>query len=570
MDDAVVLSVLGAKYVHASPAPWCLAAGVMAYAPELFCRLRIVEANVNQPASDVLERIICASPKVVGFSCYIWNIDATLALCAELKMALPHVIIVLGGPEVSFCAEDILKNNKEVDYILAGEGEETFPAFLRAVFENGQVEISGLCGRGPDGTIYHGRPHISKAPVPSPLSAGYLETVKGRIAYFETSRGCPYLCAFCLSGSCGPPRYFDLDLVLPELVALSNSGAKTIKFVDRTFNANAAHANKILQFILERYGREIPHGTCFHFEIAGDILQEETFDLLEQMPMGAVQLEIGIQSFCEEALRAVNRRTNTALLASNIKRLVSMGNMHIHIDLIAGLPHEDLKTFAESFGRAYELKAQMLQLGFLKLLHGSAMRSNREAYPCKFNENAPYEVIETPWLSSSELELLRQTANAVDRVYNSGRFSLTVDYVLKASGLTPFEFFSGFGREIFKAGAGRGVSLDDFTTLLQGYCEALPGVDREELRDFLVRDRLATNSEGRIPLCLHRDDARINKVIKKLSQNPETAWHEAVRRGVALLYTNQAVCWADYIPKERNPVTGRWRLKEMPLSEILS
>ncbi len=578
MENTVILSVLNAKYIHTSPAPWCLMAGIKKYAPELYSHLQIIEATVNQPASDVLDRIIATSPVVIGFSCYIWNINATLTLCTELKKALPNVIIVLGGPEVSYCAEDVLKNNMHVDYILSGEGEESFPAFLKAVFahdkstplpEQSHKAISGLCGRNADNTIYKVETVTPNFAVPSPLTSGYAEAIEGRIAYFETSRGCPYSCAFCLSGNCGKPRYFALDTVFPDLLKLANSGTRTIKFVDRTFNANPIHANKILQFILNCYGKEIPEGICFHFEIAGDILREETFTLLEQMPLGAVQLEIGIQSFCEKALESVNRKTNTEILHSNIQRLVSMGNMHIHIDLIAGLPHEDLVIFAKSFNKAYSLDTQMLQLGFLKLLHGSEMRNNLQAYPCEFDENAPYEVKVTSWLSAKDFDLLHYTEDAVDRVYNSGRFRLTVDYVLSASGLTPFEFYSEFGVTSKKSGVGYGIPLDDYTEILQEYCASLHNIDCEVLRDFLVRDRLSTNSRGRLPQCLYRQDSKMSKVVDWLSTNPETMLQKGVRRGVALLYASNTLCWVDYVPKEKNPVTGRWTLNEMPLDTVI-
>ena len=578
MEGTVVLSVLNAKYVHASPAPWCLAGGIKAYAPELYRRVCIVDATVNQPSADVLERIVATAPAVVGFSCYIWNIDATLALCAALKQELPRVITVLGGPEVSYCAKDVLRNNRQVDYILAGEGEESLPAFLRAVFardksellpEQTQQMIAGLCGRCADGTAYESAPCVLSGAVPSPLTAGYAEAVQGRIAYFETSRGCPYSCAFCLSGRCGTSRFFALDTVLQDLLHLANSGTRTIKFVDRTFNANAVHANKILQFILAHYGKEIPQGICFHFEIAGDILREEAFALLAQMPAGAVQLEIGMQSFCEKTLEAVNRKTDTTILQANIQRLVAMGNMHIHIDLIAGLPYENLTVFAESFNKGYALGAQMLQLGFLKLLHGSAMRSQPQAYPCKFDENAPYEVRTTPWLLARDFDLLRHTEKAVERVYNSGRFRLTVDYVLRAGDQTPFEFYTGLGIKAHKAGVQWSTSLDDYTAVLQEYCVSLYNVDDETLRDTLVRDRLSTNSTGRLPPCLYRQDAQMAKVVKCLSANPATAPQKGVRRGVALLYAANAVCWTDYAPAEKNPVTGRWVLHEMPLDTIL-
>ncbi len=579
MEGTVVLSALNAKYVHASPAPWCLAAGIKAHAPELYRRVCIVDATVNQPAADVLGQIVTEVPVVVGFSCYIWNIDATLALCTALKQALPHVIIVLGGPEVSYCAKDVLENNVSVDYILAGEGEESLPAFLRAVLgqekpallpQQTRQMITGLCGRYADGTIYESPPCVLSGAVPSPLTAGYAEAVQGRIAYIETSRGCPYACAFCLSGRGGTPRYFALDCVFQDLLHLANSGTRTIKFVDRTFNANAAHADAILQFILTHYGKEIPQGICFHFEIAGDILREETFALLAQMPAGAVQLEIGVQSFCEKTLDAVNRKTNTAAVQANIQRLVAMGNMHIHIDLIAGLPHESLTVFAEGFNKGYALGAQMLQLGFLKLLHGSTMRSQLQNYPCKFDENTPYQVRTTPWLSAQEFDLLHHTEDAVERVYNSGRFRLTADYVLCASGQTPFEFYTGLGIAAHKAGVHGGISLDDYTAVLQKYCASLHNVDNEVLRDSLVRDRLSTNSTGRLPPGLYRQDAQVATVIKRLSENPATAPQKGVRRGVALLYAAKSVCWADYSPKEKNPVTGRWVLHEIPLDTILA
>lgn len=575
MEGIVVLSVLNAKYVHASPAPWCLAAGVQAFAPELTHRVNIVEATINQPPADVLKQIVAFAPAVVGFSCYIWNIKATLELCKMLKKELPQTCIILGGPEVSYCAKDVLQHNPQIDYILAGEGETSVPAFLQAFFTPDALpkltpqSIPGLCGRHADGTPYESVPCALHGPVPLPFSAGYTNAVEGRIAYIETSRGCPYSCAFCLSGQCSSPRFFALDTIFPHLLQLANSGTRTIKFVDRTFNANASHANQILQFILTHYDKEIPTGVCFHFEIAGDILREDTFALLEQMPAGAVQLEIGLQSFYEKTLEAVNRKTNTAILQKNIQRLVAMGNMHIHIDLIAGLPYETLPLFAESFNKGYVLGAQMLQLGFLKLLHGSAMRTNPQAFPCEFDDTPPYEVRNTPWLSAQDLECLRRTENAVDRVYNSGRFRLTAEYAIEASGLTPFAFYSGLGDAAERANLPWNISLDDYTALLQEYAAALPGVDPEHLRDCLVRDRLATNSTGRLPPCLHRMDAQMTTVLKALSANPKTAPKKGVRRGVALLYRAKVVCWADYSPTNKHPVTDRWQLHEIPMADIL-
>jgi len=573
LEGKAVLCVLNAKYVHASPAPWCLKAGVRAFAPELDGRVAIVEANINQAEGDILPRILAHRPAVAGFSCYIWNIEKTLSLCRRLKDALPGVRIVLGGPEVSYCAADVLRHSPFVDYILAGEGEESFPAFLRALFDGGgdlspegAAAVPGLCMRLPGGGLHISPPCVLNGPVPSPLSAGYAEAVRGRIAYIETSRGCPYRCAFCLSGG-EKPRFFELDACFRALLALSRSGARTNKFVDRTFNANPERCNDILRFILDRYGREIPEGARFHFEIAGDILREETLALLERFPPGAVQLEIGLQSFNEETLKAIYRKTDTARLKDNIRRLVAMGNMHIHIDLIAGLPLEDLKSFAESFNTAYALGAHHLQLGFLKILHGSAMRKEPDKFPCVFRKSPPYEVVSTPWLTQEDVRLLHRTENALEKVYNSGRFRLAAEYALGACGMTPFDFYTALGEAVERAGMARGAALDDFTALFKDFCERLPHVDGEKLRDAMVRDRLATNPTGGLPPCLARHDALFARAVKRLEFHHKP--QKGVRRGAAVLYGARALCWADYDPKMRDPVTGRWPLHEIPLEDVL-
>jgi anaerobic magnesium-protoporphyrin IX monomethyl ester cyclase len=373
MPCSIIFSVLNAKFVHASPAPWCLAAGVKAYAPELYPCVQIVEGTINQPVDTVLAEIVRKAPSFIGLSCYIWNIQETIVLCEKLKQALPDLVIMLGGPEVSFCPTEILEAHAQVDYTLKGEGEESVPAFLKALFGPSQEStardsllerVPGLCRRLPSGKIEEndGTP-LAYLP-PSPLTAGYAEALNGRIAYLETSRGCPYGCAFCLSGRNDPLRVFPLEESVSYLLRLAQSQTQTVKFVDRTFNANVRHCNGILTFILLNYGKSIPRGIRFHFEMAGDILQEETFELLRQMPPGAVQLEIGMQSFHEKTLAAVHRKTDTQVLKNNVRRLLEMRNLHIHIDLIAGLPYEDLSAFTESFNTAYSLGAQMLQLGF--------------------------------------------------------------------------------------------------------------------------------------------------------------------------------------------------------------
>ena len=456
-----VLFALNAKYIHSSLAPWCLLAGVEAAGPAGVCA-EVREGTVNEPERDVLARILDGEPDAVLFSCYLWNIRETLRLAAAVKAARPGAYVVLGGPEVSYNAGEVLAENPQVDYILSGEGERSVPMLLASLAAGRKPEeaappIPGLCARG-----FLSAPCVEEGAPPSPYAPAYLENLRGRIAYLETSRGCPYACAFCLSGRCGKPRWFPLEQAKRNILTLARSGAHTVKFIDRTFNANPAHANAILAFILKHYGRDIPPGVCFHFELAGDILREETFALLEQAPPGAFQLEIGMQSFCEKTLAAVRRKTDTGVLKQNIRRLVAMGNMHVHIDLIAGLPHEDLRTFGESFNTGYALGAQMLQLGFLKLLHGAAMREEPEEFPCVFSEDPPYEVQKTPWLSPEELDVLRAAEDALERCYNSGRFLETAAYAMAAAGLSPFVFYCRLGA----AGARHGtanIPLDDYT-----------------------------------------------------------------------------------------------------------
>ena len=556
-----LLCALNAKYIHSSLAPWCLAAAVHEYAPEI--RASVCEGTINEAEDAVLQRIAAQNPDAVTFTCYLWNIRATLRLAAALKRQNPNVCIVLGGPEVSYNAAEVLRENPQIDCILSGEGETSVPALLRQLAKgDAPHDIEGLCTREKISP-----PCVLSGEVPSPYTADYLAHLNGRIAYLETSRGCPYTCAFCLSGRCGKPRYFDLETAKQNILTLANSGAQTVKFIDRTFNANPRHANAILKFILEHYGTKIPCGVCFHFEIAGDIVTEETFALLEKAPVGAFQLEIGMQSFCAKTLTAIRRKTDVEILQNNIRRLVAMQNMHIHIDLIAGLPYEDLKTFGESFDIGYALGANMLQLGFLKLLHGAAMREEKDVFPCEFSSEPPYEVTRTPWLTPEDLQMLTACEDALERIYNSGRFRDTVAYALCATGETPFSFYCAIGAASHKLGT-HNVSLDDYTAFLYTYLKGKRGIDENALRDALVRDRLATNATGRLPACLHVADERLGKAVKLLAKNPLTMPKKGIKRGVAILYGAQQIVFVDYTQK--NPVTSRYLLHMCAIDNLFT
>ncbi len=504
----IIIGCLNSKYIHASLSPWCLYAGVRE-----FCKTDITaavaESTINADLDNFVQSIDSAD--IFSFSCYIWNVEQTLYVCRKLK-EIYDCKIVLGGPEVAYRAREVLEKYDFIDFVLSGEGEYNFPKLVDAInLSSPLCEVDGLTYREEDRilsvpeAVYHATP-------PNPYCDEFFENLKGRICYIETCRGCPYRCAFCLSGRCGGLRYFDMNTVKENILLLSNSGTKTIKFVDRTFNANHRRANEILKFIKDNYTTKIPTGVCFHFEIAGDILTAETLDVLSKMPIGAVQLEIGMQSFNEETLRLINRKTNTQKLIKNIKTLLSFGNMHIHIDLIAGLTGEDLDSFKNSFNIGYNLHAHMLQMGFLKLLYGSDMRENSDKYPCEYSDKPPYEVTSTPWLTNQEILSLKNCEDALERLYNSGRFLLTLNYLTNEIGIEPFEVFFKFGNVV----NGNKLSLSLYAEKLYDFYKEK--CDKDILREKMVCDLICCGAEKHIPESLKIKDALYKKVKKYLTE----------------------------------------------------
>lgn len=557
----LVLAVYNSKYIHSSLAPWCLAAGLQQYAP--WVEYTVQEGTINQPPELLVNKILQQKPDVVGFAVYIWNRTQTIQAVQQLRQATPDCKIILGGPEVSYNAAQVLNEIPQVDYILSGEGEESLPALCNAIKDGVELHtagIEGLCVRTENG-VQIAEPAILHNPPPDPYTEDYFAALQGRICYIETTRGCPYRCAFCLSGRCGPVRCFELEEMKRRITKLANSGTKTIKFVDRTFNAHPARAAEIWRWIAEEYGKTLPTDVCFHFEVAGDILNEEHFQLLNEMPDGAVQLEIGLQSFHEPTLAAIHRKTNCKKLAENIRRLAQPQNIHLHIDLIAGLPLETYDIFANSFDIAFSLAPQMLQLGFLKLLHGADMRELPAEYPCRFEEEPPYQVIDTPWISQQELQKLHKIEDVVEKTYNSGRFRKTVEYLLQTCGYTPFRMFE----QLSECEVAQKIGLDDYTALLFEQALKLPKIQPEQLRDVMCIDRMESNGTGKLPCCLQREDKQLKAyktALNALYPQPQNA-----KRGVAELYARQELMWVDY-NQPAHPVTGRRKAKFIPLKEL--
>ena len=529
-----VIVSLASQYVHSTLAPWYLF-----YTAKKLCKsdteLKVLEGTVNEDAEKLYKKIADEKADLIAFSCYIWNIKAVKELAQRLHKT--GAKILLGGPEVSYNAGELLKENF-VDFILSGEGERPFAELLKALAEDGKIsDISGLCYKN-NGEIILNPPHTTQEVPVCPYGEEFLTALNGRIVYVETSRGCPFSCAFCLSGRLGGVRFFPLERAKQDILTLANSGSKIIKFVDRTFNANRQRAFEIWQFIIENYGKKIPKGVCFHFEIAGDLLRNEDFELLKNLPKGLIQFEIGIQSFSAKTLAAINRKTDTKRLENNLKRLCEMGNIDIHIDLIAGLPFEDYNTFREGFNKAFRLNADMLQLGFLKLLFGADMREKRGEYPLKFSSDPPYEVTETPWLDGEKLALLKHTERALDRFVGSGRFPRTNALIFEVQKRDPFDTLTELG--MF---AGEEVcSLNDYVEKIYRFF----GSDETALRDALISDVATSVKNGTLPKCLVVPDDRLRAFKKSLDANPQTRRKKGVMRNVFWLYGENCGAYVDY------------------------
>lgn len=550
----VIFSTLNSKYIHSSLAPWCLFTACRSYCKEEHS-IKVLEGTVNENQESLFEKIKAERADAITFSCYIWNIERVIFLCEKIKSDNPGTVIILGGPEVAYNQKEVLESCSFVDYVLSGEGETILPGLLDFI-------SSGLLPDELDGVSFidNGELIIKNEVIgegfsyPSPYCEEYLSSLNGRLAYIESSRGCPFNCAYCLSGRCGKVKFKSLEQTKEEILLLAASGTKTVKFVDRTFNCNNARAVEILRFINDNHGKVIPKGVCFHFEISADILKDSFIEEVSRAPEGLFQFEIGIQSINKATLEAIGRKSDLNKLCENIKKLVSLRNCHIHTDLIAGLPEESLESFIDGFNKSHALGADMLQLGFLKLLHGSPLRDSADVYPCIFSPGPPYEIIETPTMSAADLDILRTVEKEVDRLHNSGRFRRTLDYIFGVTDFTPFELYLFLG----KALTDKSLPLDRYTDTLYGILSRLDGVDPQVLRDRMLLDRLATNNSGVIPRSLYIDDPRLKKAKHRLALTYPI--EKGTGRSVAILYSEGKVIFCDY-GKEKSSF-GEYSVRE--------
>lgn len=447
----LLLCAVNAKYIHSNLAVYSLEAYSRKAAREAGWEVKIKEYTINHYEDDIFSDIYKEKADVVVFSCYIWNISMIYSVCEDLKLAAPRTEIWLGGPEVSYDSEKVLKEHPEVSLVMRGEGEKTFSLLLSGAERK---EIPGITWREQDGSI------------PNPVNAD--ETEKGRIitnrsgallqmdeipfvyedmkdfdhkiVYYETSRGCPFSCSYCLSSIDKTVRLRSFELVKKELDFFLIQKVPQVKLVDRTFNCNREHSRRIWKYLLEH-----DNGiTNFHFEISADLIEEEDLKLMEKMRPGLIQLEIGVQSTHEPTVREIRRTMNLTKLRDRVSKVKAMGNIHQHLDLIAGLPYEDLPTFIQSFNEVYEMEPDQLQLGFLKVLKGSYMEEKAADYGLVYRKKPVYEVLYTNWLTYDEVLVLKRVEEMTEVYYNSGQFRLSLSYLLHFTE-SPFDFYHALG-----------------------------------------------------------------------------------------------------------------------------
>lgn len=507
-----LIIALNSRYIHSALAPWSLKA---CCGPECG-EVGVAEHTINDEPGAVLSQIYREKPNVAAFSCYLWNIRFVWQLLPELKKVLPELKIILGGPEVSFDSQEIMDARPEVDYVVAGEGEQAFSKLLAALNgkgTSGPEDIDGLCFRHPGGTSFNAAVPVEEpAVLPSPYTPEMLRATGNRIVYYESSRGCPFSCSYCLSSTFSGVRYFPMDRVKRELSLLFDSGLRQVKFTDRTFNCSKPRAMEIFSHIAGLCDRRRALGggepdVNFHFEAAADLFDDEMLDLLARVPPGLIQLEIGLQTMNEKALDAVSRKTDLARLCDNVRRLRAAGNIHLHLDLIAGLPFEDFASFRESFDAVYGLRPHQLQLGFLKLLKGTRIRREAALHGYGFSSSPPYEMLFNKYLGFDELLALKGVEELLDRYFNSGRFSYTLEFLLKHLG-PAFDFFLAFHRFNLARGLNRlPAGLKELYGLLAEFAASTGAVDADALKEFLRLDYLGTDGSGSLPQGLYRPAA---------------------------------------------------------------
>ena len=478
----ILLVACNAKYIHSNLAVYDL----QAYASDYADHIVLKEYTINQQKDDIMRDIYLEHPDVVCVSCYIWNLSFVKELMADLIKILPGADFWAGGPEVSYDAEKFLTENSEFKGVMVGEGEETFKELAGYYVEKNPQnlkDMTGICYRDGDQIIHNGWRQIMDLSS-IPFIYKDLSEFKNRIIYYESSRGCPFSCSYCLSSIDKKLRFRDTETVKKELQFFIDNKVPQVKFVDRTFNCKHDHAMAIWKYINEHDNGV----TNFHFEISADMLREEELQELSTMRPGLIQLEIGVQSTNPDTIKAIHRTMDFEKLKGIVDRIHSFGNIHQHLDLIAGLPYEDYDSFRHSFNDVYALKPQQLQLGFLKVLKGSHMMEMCREYGIVYKTQEPYEVLSTKWLDYDHVLKLKTVENMVEVYYNSGQFQNTLEYLEKFFP-DAFSIYERLGSFYMEKGYGdvSHTRMRRYEILLE-FLEDVPEISMDQVKDQMVYD----------------------------------------------------------------------------------
>lgn len=506
----VILAALNAKYIHSNLALRYLSRFQNNNQKH---HVETIEFTINQRLDFIAEELFRKQPDVVLFSCYIWNVEMLRQLCPILKKIMPDCVIGFGGPEVSYESETFLRENPAVDFVMRGEGELVFTKYLEHLDAGNPAtlgEIESLTYRQGDEIFSTPQMHpMDLALLPFPYEDDFSD-VQNQIIYYESSRGCPYHCGYCLSSVENGVRFVPLDKVLPDLQKFLDKNVPQVKFIDRTFNCKKSHAMAIWKYLHEHDNGV----TNFHFEITADLIDQETIDFLKTVRKGLFQFEIGVQSTNPQTIRAINRNVDFAALSEIVQQIKDGGNIHQHLDLIAGLPHEDYDSFGRSFNDVYALHPEQLQLGFLKVLKGSMLHQKQKEFEIVYHDTAPYEVLTTHELPYADTLRLKYVEEMVETYYNSGRFLNTLAYLVPLYE-SPFAFFEALSQ--FWVGENYhylGLSKMGLFDVLWRFVEQNPKVDKRKLQ-----------WEMKFDIALHE---KPKKLPAWLTVTNEEQWHDKV------------------------------------------
>ena len=514
----IILTTLNAKYIHTSLSIRYL----KAYAEPDFS-VQLAEYTIKDPIMNIVGDLYAKKPDVVGFSCYIWNIEETMKVIAMLKKINPHLCIILGGPEVTYDVSEWLERIPGADFIVIGEGEVTFKELLTQLSgDQNFTKIDGIAYRQNGRNIIqpqYGKLDLKTIPTPYRFEEDR-EALSKRVAYIETSRGCPFNCQFCLSSIEVGVRYFDRETIKDDIRYLMDNGAKTIKFVDRTFNISRSYAMDMFQFLIDEHRP----GTVFQFEITADIMRPEVIQFLnEQAPAGLFRFEIGVQSTNEHTNELVHRKQNFEKLTRTVNMVKEGKKIDQHLDLIAGLPEEDYHSFQKTFDDVFALRPEELQLGFLKMLRGTGLRLRADEHDYIYMDNSPYEILGNSVLSFDDIIRIKQVEDVLEKYWNDHRMDTTIEYLIQNVFRSPFGFFQAFGTFWDEKGWSRiGHQLEDLFRRLQQFLTTIEDIDTEIVFGLMKYDYLNNQKyKPRKPWWEHSEKQDRNKMYEDILTHAE-------------------------------------------------